>query len=429
MFKDVIVLISFNILSTGSHKLEQSAACFIQLTYLLLISCLFIPTIAAALNKYDQGAFYFAQGDYTSALSFWAPLAKQGNSAAQYSIGLLYEQGKGVKKDSQRALQYFQLASAQNLPVAQYYLGMKYFAGLGVKKDIHKARRLLTRAAESDYLMAQFQLANIYDKGNGKKRDLALSTQWFTRAAENGYGPAQHSLATRFLTGRGTSLDLHQGIFWLEKAAEQNDYDAMRDLGYMYFKGMGVDKNFQQAHDILIMPAEEGSGLAMFLLGEIYSSGGFGINKNLHQAKKWYQLAKNSGYKKAQEKLHQLNNNNSNSIIAIKTQPKKTPLAIKKTRLTQDALRFKQLNDKFYLLQILVAKQYNSITQLTDQYIDEKTYFLKINKNNENFYLLIYGYYQNYTEAKKAINQLPDKFQLKTAPWIRQVKHIKASVL
>ncbi len=393
--------------------------------YFILFAFLMLPTTALAVNKYDQGAFYFAQGDYISALSLWSPLAAEGNSAAQYSIGLLYDQGKGVKKDPQRALKYFQSASDQDLAVAQYYLGMKYFAGLDVTKNMTKAHHLLNKAAQSDYLNAQFQLANIYDQ-NGKQQDLKLATRWFTRAAENGYGPAQHSLAARFLTGRGTALNLKQGIFWLEKAAEQRDPDAMRDLGFMYYKGMGVDKDFHQARDLLIPPAEEGSGLALFVLGEIYTTGGHGIRKDLYQAKKWFQRSKNAGYKEAQQKLTQLNKHSISPIKPVKKVPK--AMVSTHSHLENDAIRFKQLDDQAYFLQLLIARQYSSISQLTEQYTDEHIYFFKIKKDNEDLYVLIYGYFKSYDEAKKAIKLLPETFQLKSKPWIRQVKHLKSIV-
>ncbi len=379
------------------------------------------------MSKYDQGAYYFAQGDYISALSLWTPLASEGNAAAQYSIGLLYDQGKGVKKDSKRAIQYFQSASDQNLAVAQYYLGMKYFAGLGVTKDTTQARHLLNKAAKNDYIKAQFQLANMYDQGKANQQNHMLATHWFTKAAENGYGPAQHSLATRFLTGKGTTLNLKQGIFWLEKATEQHDSDAMRDLGFMYFKGMGVKKDFKQAHDLLIPPAEEGSGLALFLLGEIYAQGGHGVNKDRQQAKKWFQLSNNAGYKAAQQRLSQLNKYSTPSTNPVQETNKKkvsTHLHLKK-----DASRFKQLDNQHYILQLLIARQYDSISQLTDHYTDEKTYFFKIEKDNNELYILIYGHFKSYDEAKKATSQLPKIFQLKSKPWIRQVKHLKASVL
>ena len=384
-------------------------------------------------SNYDKGAVYFAQGDYISALSLWKPLANQGNALALYSISLLYEEGHGVRKDSKRALNYLQAAVDKNLAVAQYYLGMKYYAGLGVQKNTRKARQLFEQAAQSDYLQDQFQLANFYDKGIGGPQDPSTATQWFIRAAENGYGPDKNNLPSRFIPGGVVLLNFHGVIFWLNNSPQKHDSDAMRDLAYMYYKGIGVDQNFQQAHDLLLTPAEEGSGLALFLLGEIYATGGHGIDKNLTQSKKWFLLSQKTGYKEAQKRLQQLSKHSASlDKDKIKHKKKKNQPSLTKTlesRLAQDAQRFKQLNDAYYFLQIVAAKSYNGIRQLTNQYSDDSTYFFKIKKDGTILFILTYGYYQNYSEAKQAISQLPKIFQLKSQPWIRQVKQLKPSIL
>ncbi|WP_198263125.1 tetratricopeptide repeat protein [sulfur-oxidizing endosymbiont of Gigantopelta aegis] len=387
-------------------------------------------------DDFERGAFYFSQGNYLEALSLWAPLAEQGNPVAQYSIGLLYEQGKGVKKDARLALKYFESAVAQNLPAAQYYLGMKYYAGLDIKRDVVKARQLLKKSAQNDYLQAQFQLASLYNKGIGGAQDARLATHWFSQAAESGYGPAQHSLATRYLTGKGVSLNLSRGIFWLEKAADQSNSDALRDLGFMYIKGMGVEQDFQKAHDLLLIPAEEGSGLALFLLGEIYSTGGHGIKKSTSQAKKWFRLAQKAGYQDARLRLQQLSKSlTPPSLKEVNQARTHKPLNKNLTkqhqsstanlRLEHDTLRFKKLDDDHYVLQLLSANQYSSISHLTDQYIDEASYILQLKQAKKTSFVLLYGHYKSYTNAKQAIAQLPAVFQLKSTPWIRKVKNIK----
>lgn len=415
--------------SSAGHFLQPLLRCrdYCRLVpAFLCLLCCFSVSLSHAEGNYNTGAFYFANGDYLSAMSIWAPLAQQGNPAAQYSMGLLYDQGKGVEKNPQLALSYFQSAAAQNLPEAQYYLGVKYYAGMGVKKDANKARQLLTQAAQQDHLQAQFQLGLLYDQGDFGIQDSKQATEWFTKAAESGYGPAQHSLASHYLTGRGVPLDMEQGIFWLRKATEQNDADAMRDLGFLYFKGMGVDKDYRKAHDLLLVPAGAGSAMAQFLLAEIYANGGHGMTKNRSQAKKWYQLAKRSGNPQAQQRLQSLN---------AKTAPPKTKdtpstvvhkQVLANTRLTQDAERFQQLKDDWYTLQIVQAQRHESISQLTERYTDEQTYFFQIEKQGQALFILLYGHYRNYSDAKNAVASLPEAFQLKSTPWIRQTKAIKA---
>lgn len=434
------MLISLNNFS-GSHYIKKQFL-IRRLIHILCLILFISPllSIAGEDENFNQGALYFSKGDYITALNIWMPLAKQANPAAQYSIGLLYDQGKGVNKDPAQALKYLQLASKQGLPAAQYYLGVKYSAGLDVTKDPHKARQLLIQAAQQGHLQAQFHVANLYAKGEGGPQDQQQATYWFNQASENGYGPAQHSLAARYLTGKGTALDLDRGIFWLKRAADQHDTDALRDLGFMYFQGMGVDKDYQQARDLLLLPAEDGSGLALFLLGEIYAQGGYGINKDVRQAKKWYRQAQKVGYKQADGQLQKLTGKSTQSLAvnnAKTTQSEIKTIAqssvgnpnLKNLSIEESANRFKKINDNYYSLQLLSARQYSSITRLTDRFVDEHTYVLKIQKGKDTSFILTYGSYADYEDAKAAITTLPGVLQLKSKPWIRQVKSIKPLIM
>ncbi len=405
---------------------------FVLLIYLL--------DTAQAAGNYNTGALYFANADYNTAMQIWAPLAKEGNPAAQYSIGLLYDQGKGVKQDPVMALKYFKAAVKQNLPAAEYYLGVKYYAGLGVKKDYQKALGLMVRAAQQDHLQAQFQLAMFYEQGIGTQKNSPQATQWFIRAAENGFGPAQHSLATRYLTGHDAALNLEKGVFWLQKAAEQNDPDAMRDLGFLYYQGMGVTKDWNRAQELLTYPAEEGSSLAQFLMGEIYAQGGFGVRKNRYQAKVWFSRAKHSGNRNAQQRLTQL------AAGKIKISSTKTRAAVlsshssgsKKTATkvsssttdtqTEDNRQFLLLDSNHYTIQIIQVRKFQSINYSIIQHKDPQTYVLKIIRNNKPFYVLTYGDFASYKEAKKNSEKLPGALQLSSSPWIRKIKQLKALV-
>ncbi len=408
-----------------------------SLLFILLIPLLGVAQAAA---NYNTGALYFANGDYNTAMQIWAPLAREGNPAAQYSIGLLYDQGKGVKKDPVMALKYFKAAVKQNLPAAEYYLGVKYYAGLGIKKDYQKALPLITRAAQQDHLQAQFQLAMFYEQGIGTQKDITQATQWFLRAAENGFGPAQHSLAARYLTGHGVGLNLEKGVFWLQKAAEQNDADAMRDLGFLYYQGMGVKKAWNKAVELLSYPAEEGSSLAQFILGEIYAQGGFGVRQNRYQAKVWYTRAKHSGNRDAQQRLTQLaaGKIKGSSPQTRSTSSSSSPSSSKKTSRTvsfknigtqtKDTRQFLLLDNNHYTIQIIQVRKIQSINKIISHYKDPQTYVLKIMRNNEPFYVLTYGDFNNYKEAKKTSENLPTALQLSSSPWIRKIKQLKALV-
>jgi septal ring-binding cell division protein DamX len=55
------------------------------------------------------------QGNYTLALNLWTQLAQQGDSVAQYNLGIFYSEGLGTKPNSYEANRWFRVASQSGL--------------------------------------------------------------------------------------------------------------------------------------------------------------------------------------------------------------------------------------------------------------------------------------------------------------------------
>ena len=60
----------------------------------------------------------YESGNYTTALHEWEPLAKNGNSSAQFNLGQMYRKGEGVPKDHKTAVWWYRLASEQGYSIA-----------------------------------------------------------------------------------------------------------------------------------------------------------------------------------------------------------------------------------------------------------------------------------------------------------------------
>ena len=52
--------------------------------------------------------------------------AEDGNAQAQFNLGLMYAKGKGVLKDTAKAVEWYQKAAAQGDAQAQFNLGQMY---------------------------------------------------------------------------------------------------------------------------------------------------------------------------------------------------------------------------------------------------------------------------------------------------------------
>ena len=106
----------------------------------------------------DKGRSCYKKGDYACALTEWNPLAEQGNGKAQFSIGVMYEFGRGVKQDYVEAASWYRKSAEQGVMEAQFNLGSKYYSGQGVSENKAEAARWYRRAAEQGEQNAQFNL-------------------------------------------------------------------------------------------------------------------------------------------------------------------------------------------------------------------------------------------------------------------------------
>ena len=85
-----------------------------------------------ALADFEKGKDAYLRGDYTTALNEWLPLAEQGNSEAQYFLGVMYSMGYGVIEDYKAAIKWYSLAAELGSANAQYRMGLNFFDGVGV---------------------------------------------------------------------------------------------------------------------------------------------------------------------------------------------------------------------------------------------------------------------------------------------------------
>lgn len=75
---------------------------------------------AAAQN--NLGALHFVRGSYKQALYWYRRAAHHGNANAQFNLGLVYELGRAVPPDREKAQYWYKLAAAQGHWDAQYNL-------------------------------------------------------------------------------------------------------------------------------------------------------------------------------------------------------------------------------------------------------------------------------------------------------------------
>ena len=76
-------------------------------------------------------------------------VAEQGNAEAQFNLGLMYDNGQGVRQDYAEAVRWYRQAAEQGHAVAQKNLGVMYYEGRGVRQDLALAQEWYGKACDN----------------------------------------------------------------------------------------------------------------------------------------------------------------------------------------------------------------------------------------------------------------------------------------
>ncbi|MBS0517942.1 MAG: SEL1-like repeat protein [Proteobacteria bacterium] len=109
--------------------------------------------------------------------------AELGSIQAAFNIGVMYESGFVVERNSAKAAQWYRRAADAGLPAAQHNLALLLRTGKGVPRDQAEALKLLLAAAHQGMAAAMFTLGDIYERGDAAAKDLAAAVAWYEVAA------------------------------------------------------------------------------------------------------------------------------------------------------------------------------------------------------------------------------------------------------
>ncbi len=344
--------------------------------------------------SYEEGKKAYLDKDYAQALEILEPLAENGDSQAQVTLGIMYDFGHGVAKDPAKAIEWYIKAAEQGIPVVQHDVGVKYFQGQGVEQDYLKAAYWWEQSANAGLADSQFNLGLLYYRGIGLEVDYQKASTLFTSAAEQDHPHAQYSLAVMYAFGQYLEKDYEHALKWFRKSA---------------------------SHDV---------AQAQFNLGVFYENG-YGLDVNIATAKKWYTLAAKSGLAEAESKLSELKQTDKKPIqhpdVAklANSLPAQTKTPVKaKTRAPENSnIRredwVKQQPADSYTLQLSSLLNEKDIIHFIqkNQLVENAAYIEVIIKGNTR-YNALYGSYPTYAEAKNAIPTVPVNLG-KNKPWIR----------
>ena len=115
--------------------------------FLAQLAALTLAVGSAQAGPLEDGLAAYKKGDYSQAMQRWQPLAANGDPDAQFWLGALYDQGRGVPQSHETAARLYLKAAEQGQANAQFNLGLLYTDGLGVVQDYVQAHMWINLAA------------------------------------------------------------------------------------------------------------------------------------------------------------------------------------------------------------------------------------------------------------------------------------------
>lgn len=110
----------------------------------------------------------------------------QGDLAACYQLGYIYENGEGVAVNEAEAIRWYTKAATNGSPESQFNLAMMMEQGRGCPVNLRKAFYWYEKAANQGDIEAQFNLGVCLTAGKGCDVDIVQAHMWFSLAARKG---------------------------------------------------------------------------------------------------------------------------------------------------------------------------------------------------------------------------------------------------
>jgi hypothetical protein len=204
--------------------------------------------------------------DYQQALNWYQKAADQGDSDAQFYLGvhMLYDSDDYLQ-DNRQAVYWLRKAAEQGNVTAQEYIGGIYLLGTDTQQGIYWSEK----AAEQGSILAADALGKIYEEGKfGVAQDYQKAVRWYRKAVEQDedipYARiAQYDLGYMYQYGRGVVQDYQQALSLYHRSAKVGYVDAIVQLSDMYRNGYGVDRNDLLAYTLSVIASTKGNKTAL----------------------------------------------------------------------------------------------------------------------------------------------------------------------
>jgi len=198
----------------------------------------------AAAASWEAGLSALEEGRVEKAASIFKRIAPQGDVRAQFALGVMYLEGRGVARDPERAAGWIQRSARAGFLPSQTVLGRMYLLGLGLPEDAGEALKWYRAAAAYGDVNAQGALGLIYDQGwAGLPANPVVAAQWLALAEKGGSRVATKHLErvrARLSPEQLGAVERHVAA-WKPKRAPKDWAGSREDAARKLGETLGLD--------------------------------------------------------------------------------------------------------------------------------------------------------------------------------------------
>ena len=253
--------------------------------------------------KNKNYAFYDAVGiddsiESDATASFWYQEGANALSTnCMYYLADLYRAGRGIDRDVEKAIEYYEQAAYYGEPSGYIQIGRTYLYGVkdAVEADVNKAIEYFAKAADAGLSSGYDWLGSVYKNESYGVLDYAKTIEYLEKGASRRNTSCMEQLGGLYRDGKGVDADAETAISWYEKVVKAGDGEGYIDIAMMYGWGEGVPKDESKVLEYYRKAADEfNHGDAMEAIAHRYYQGKV-VEQDYNEALKWYIKAGENG--------------------------------------------------------------------------------------------------------------------------------------
>lgn len=203
------------------------------------------------------------------------------------NLGIIYENGLGVKIDYTKAKEYYEIAMNNHVEESYCCMGNIYRSGLGVPKDYLRAKYFFELGVAEDEVNSINGLGNLYFYGEGVEQSYLKAKEYYEKSAALNDSDGYNNLGFLYENGFGVLKNYNKAKKYYKRAAIKGDVNGLFQLGNLILNEKGMKQDVYEAIEYFELAAKKENFNACFLLGSLYSSGEY-IDIDIPKAIQYY---------------------------------------------------------------------------------------------------------------------------------------------